>query len=70
MKILYLGHYKEGTGWSKAAIDYIMALDSVGVDVVCRNIKLTDRTGEVPDRVLHGVYSAYIAPPSSGYTSL
>ena len=52
MKILYLGHYKEGTGWSQAAIDYIMALDSVGVDVVCRNISLTSRTGEIPDRVL------------------
>ena len=52
MKVLYLAHYKEGTGWSRAAIDYIMALDSVGVDVVCRNIKLTNRIGEVPDRVL------------------
>lgn len=52
MKVLYLAHYKEGTGWSRAAIDYIMALDSVGVDVVCRNIKLTDRIGEVPDKIL------------------
>ena len=37
MKVLYFGHYKEGTGWAQAAIDYILALDSVGVDVVCRN---------------------------------
>ena len=34
MKVLYLGHYKEGTGWSQAAIDYILAMDSVGIDVV------------------------------------
>ena len=52
MKVFYLAHYKEATGWSRAAIDYIMALDSVGVNIVCRNIKLTNRTGEVPDRVL------------------
>ena len=52
MKVLYLAHYKEGTGWSQAAIDYIMALDSVGIDVVCRNIRLTNKTGELPDKIL------------------
>ena len=53
MKVLYLGHYKEGTGWSQAALDLILALDSAGVDVACRNIKLTERTGEgLPERVL------------------
>ena len=52
MKVLYLGHYKEGTGWAQAAIDYILAMDSVGIDVVCRNIKLTERTGVAPARVL------------------
>lgn len=42
MKLLYIGHYKEGTGWSKAAIDTILAANSSDLDVVCRNIKLTD----------------------------
>ena len=41
MKVLYIGHYKEFGGWAQAATDYILALDSVGVDVVCRNVTLT-----------------------------
>lgn len=34
MKVLYLGHYRERSGWANAAINNILALDSVGVDVV------------------------------------
>ena len=41
MKVLYIGHYKEFGGWAEAAKNYILALDSVGVDVVCRNVTLT-----------------------------
>lgn len=52
MKILYIGHYKEGGGWSNAAIDYIQALDSIGLDVVCRNIALTNTNAEVPEKIL------------------
>ena len=52
MKVLYIGHYKEGSGWSKAAIDLILAMDSVGIDVTCRNIKLTAKNGEIPNRIL------------------
>lgn len=52
MKILYIGHYKENSGWSQAAIDYILALDSIGLDVVCRNIKLTNSNPEVSQRIL------------------
>ena len=52
MKILYVGHYKESSGWSQAAIDYILALDSVGVDVVCKNIKLTNKSYDIPTRIL------------------
>jgi len=51
MKVLYLGHYREGTGWSKVAIEGILALDHVGVDVVCRNINLTERYKAVPKRI-------------------
>lgn len=42
MKLLYIGHYREGTGWSRAAQDLILAAHSAGIDVVCRNIKLTN----------------------------
>lgn len=52
MKVLYIGHYKEGTGWSNAAINYILALDSIGVDVVCRNVKLTNTLCHIPHRIL------------------
>ncbi len=52
MKILYIGHYREGTGWSQAAIDYILALDTAGVDVVCRPVKLNDHQPNLPERIL------------------
>jgi glycosyltransferase involved in cell wall biosynthesis len=42
MKVLYIGHYKEGSGWSQAAINNIMAMHSADIDLVCRNVKLTD----------------------------
>lgn len=41
MKVLFLGHYREGTGWAKAAQGLIHAMHSVGIDLVCRNIELT-----------------------------
>ena len=34
MKVLYISNYKDGTGWGNAATDYILAMDSVGIDVV------------------------------------
>lgn len=51
MKILYVGHYKENSGWSKAAIDLIQAIDSAGIDVVCRNIKLTPSSYHIPNKI-------------------
>lgn len=51
MKILYIAHYKEGSGWSRAALDYILALDQNGFDVVCRNIQLTNNEHSVPERI-------------------
>lgn len=52
MKILYLGHYKEFGGWSQAATDNILALDNVGVDLVCRNVTLTQDKQDVHPRIL------------------
>lgn len=52
MKILYIGHYKEKSGWSNAAINAIRALNTTGADVVCRNIKLTDNPAQVPQDIL------------------
>lgn len=52
MKVLYIGHYKEGSGWSNAAINNILALDSINIDVVCRDVKLTNNKPNVPKRIL------------------
>ena len=51
MKVLYIGHYKEGSGWSNAAINNILALDSIGINVVCRDIKLTNNSADIPKRI-------------------
>ena len=46
MKVLYIGHFLENSGYSEAAKNYVMALHSAGVDVICRNIKLNNSIGE------------------------
>lgn len=40
MKVLYIGHFHEGSGWTEAAVNNALALNSVGVDVVCRSLRL------------------------------
>lgn len=52
MKVLYIGHYKENTGWSKAAIDLISSICTTDIDVVCRNIKLTNNEYSIPQSIL------------------
>jgi glycosyltransferase involved in cell wall biosynthesis len=51
MKVLYLGHYKEGTGWANAAINNILALNKQDIDLVTRNVRLTKETN-VPEEIL------------------
>ena len=53
MKVLYIGHYREDTGWAQAARDYILAMDSAGIDVVCRNVTLTQWSEDIPQRIKH-----------------
>ena len=52
MKVLYISNYKDGTGWGNAATDYILAMDSVGIEVVCRSISFNGEKGEVHPRIL------------------
>lgn len=40
MRILYIGVYRDGTGWSNMAINTMMALIRAGADVVARPVKL------------------------------
>lgn len=52
MKVLFIGVWKDGSGWGNAAQNYILALDSVGIEVVPRAIKLSDNDAEIPARIL------------------
>ena len=52
MKVLYIGCYRDGTGWGNAATDYILAMDSVGINVVPRPVKLNARNPEIPARLI------------------
>ena len=52
MKVLYIGCYRDGTGWAQAAIDYILAMDHVGIDVVPRPVKLNSDRYELPERII------------------
>ena len=51
MKVLYIGHYKDGTGWGDAAINNILAMDSAGIEVVPRAITYNNGDSEVPERI-------------------
>ena len=48
MKVLVTGPYRDGTGYSHAAIEVIMSLLTTDVDVVCRSVKMTKSEGSVP----------------------
>tara|TARA_B100001778_G_scaffold211347_1_gene174985 strand:- start:5219 stop:6331 length:1113 start_codon:yes stop_codon:yes gene_type:complete len=48
MKVLYIGHYLENSGWSDAAQGLMRAMDSVDIDVVARNIPISGRA-ETPE---------------------
>lgn len=53
MKVLFLGVFKDGTGWSNMATNYILALDKAGITVVPRVIRLSyNPSKEVHPRIL------------------
>lgn len=52
MKLLYIGVYRDGTGWGNQAIEYMRAMNSVGIDVVARPIKLNDAQIALPEDIL------------------
>ena len=51
MKVLYIGNYKDGTGWGNACIGNILAMDSVGIDVVPRAISFEQVDKDYPERI-------------------
>jgi len=52
MKILYIAPYYDGSGYSQAAIDYILAIDAAELNVVPRPIKLNNHQSNVPQRII------------------
>ena len=52
MHVLYVGHYREASGWGQVTRDQILALDTAGVNVVPRSIDLGLAHAEVPERIL------------------
>jgi len=52
MKVLYIGCYRDGTGWANAAQGYILSLDSANIDVVPRFLKLNERQGNVDEKIV------------------
>jgi hypothetical protein len=51
MKILFICHMREGTGYSEASFGYMNALIAGGHDVVARNYKLNGSWPEIPDNI-------------------
>lgn len=55
MKILYIHHIdgqKFMSGWTQASIDLILAMDSVGLDVIPRGIQFKSERPDLPKRYL------------------
>lgn len=52
MKILLIGHYRDGTGYGEACKNYAKAMDSVGLDVVLRPFRLNSHREELDGQLL------------------
>lgn len=51
MRVLYIGNWKDGTGWGNACLNNILAMDKVGIDVVPRAISFENIEYDYPDRI-------------------
>lgn len=51
MKVLYIGNYRDGTGWGNAAMNNILAMDKAGIAVVPRAITFESEDRDYPDRI-------------------
>ncbi len=52
MKILFIGVYREQSGWGEAAINYVRALVAAGLDVVVRPFVFDNRNKDIPPDIL------------------
>jgi len=52
MKVLYISNFKDGSGWSNAALNNVLAMDLNGIDVVARTVTYSNKKYDVPTRFL------------------
>lgn len=52
MKVLYISHFREGSGWGYHAQNNMLALDAAGVEVAARCVNLKPVEGYVNPRIL------------------
>lgn len=51
-KVLFVGPLHEQSGWGTASRDYVLAMDKVGIDVVCRPIIFQNNyASKLPERI-------------------
>lgn len=51
-KVLFIGHYREASGWGQAARDYIQAMLTIkDIDLVCRPLVLKGDYQELPESI-------------------
>lgn len=51
IKCVTIGPILDGSGYSESIIQHMLALDSVGVDVVARSVKMTPKSYPVPKKI-------------------
>lgn len=51
--ICYIGNYRDSSGYSRASLENILALDAVGADIIPRAVKMIPQTNtDLPQRIL------------------
>jgi glycosyltransferase involved in cell wall biosynthesis len=50
-KVLYIGNYRDGTGWGNACLNNILAMDNVGINVIPRAVSYEARQIDYPERI-------------------
>tara|TARA_Y100001973_G_C5203928_1_gene339938 strand:+ start:1179 stop:2267 length:1089 start_codon:yes stop_codon:yes gene_type:complete len=51
MKVLYIGNYRDGTGWGNACVGNMLAMNAAGIDVVPRAISFEDTDSDYPQTI-------------------
>jgi len=50
-KVLYIGNYRDGTGWGNACLNNILAMSTAGIDVVPRAVTYEAQQNDYPERI-------------------